>query len=407
MSSNPLKKILLCICGSIAAYKSLELIRILQEQGIEVEVAMSEAAQKFVTPLSLETISKNKVILSSFQATKTGKIDHIESAQNVDLILIAPATANILSKFVCGIGDDLISTILLAADAPIIFSPAMNDKMWEKEIVQTNRKKAEKLGAIVLETEKGVLACGSYGMGKMKEPESIARFITSHWVKNSTNNYKGFQGKKVLLTLGATREYLDPFRFITNDSSGKMGMEIAHILKNNQVEVFLICGVVKVDIPSTFGSVFVSGTKQMADEVISRAPDYDIVIMCAAISDYKVKAPKTQKIKTKEMNLSLHKTVDILYQLGKTKKEGQILVGFSAETENMESYATEKLKRKNLDIIFANKINTPTAGFGAENSTFQIISRENKGKIATRSKMEAASELITSIHQTCLAKIKT
>lgn len=391
------KKILLCICGSIAAYKTLELIRILQAKGIEVEIAMSKSAQKLVTPLSLETISKNKVILSTFQATKTGKIDHIEAAQQVDLILVAPATANILSKFVCGIGDDLISTILLAANAPIIFSPAMNNKMWEKEVVQENIKKAEKLGAIVLDPDKGLLACGSYGMGKMKDPEAIAEFVTHYWQQDSLVDYKQLQGKKVLLTLGATREYLDPFRFITNDSSGKMGLEIANILQTQSVEVFLICGIVKVDIPSIFSSVSVFTTEQMADEVMKRASDYDIIIMCAAVSDYKAVTQKN-KIKAKVVQLSLQKTTDILYELGKRKGKGQILVGFSAETEDMEFYATKKLEKKNLDIIYANKINKLESGFSSDDSIFQIISPKKKGKVAKKSKKKAAQDLVASIN---------
>ena len=401
MLKNPPKKILLCICGSIAAYKSLELIRILQDKGIEVNVAMSEAAQKLITPLSFEIISKNEVILSTFQTSKTGKIEHIEFAQEVDLILVAPATANILSKFAYGLGDDLISTILLAASVPIIFAPAMNDKMWEKEIVQNNIKKAKNTGAIVLDTTKGLLACNSYGMGKMLSPESIAEFTYSSLFQINHATSSVIRGKKVLITLGATREYLDPFRFITNASSGKMGLEIAKILKQQLAEVFLICGDLKLDIPSMFSTTFITSTEEMADQVLQKFLCYDIIIMCAAVTDYKTHQ-RAKKIKQDKLQVTFTKTIDILYELGKKKSKNQILVGFAAETDNLEHYAVEKLQKKNLDLIFANKIGDLESGFGSTNTTYQIISKQSKGKLTTATKTKGASDLVSSIKKLLL-----
>ena len=396
MQNNP-KKILLCVCGSIAAYKTPEIIRILQEQQIEVQVAMSEAAQKFITPLSLETISKRKVILSHFQANKEGKINHIEATQKIDMIVVAPATGNILSKFVCGFGDDLISTILLAANVPIVFAPAMNDKMWESKIIQKNIEKAKELGALILDTQIGLLACGSYGIGKMLTPEKIVEFIVNYGRKKIFEN--NLSNKKVLISLGATKEYLDPFRFISNDSSGKMGLAIANAFLAYTKEIFLVCANTSVSIPSNFEKVFVTTTEQMAKKVIKKAKYFDIIVMCAAVSDYKLAKDQKSKIKDQSIQLTLDKTVDILFELGKKKRKGQVLVGFAAETKKIQTYAIEKIEKKNLDFIYANKIGSKKSGFGSDNSNFQIISKETINKTKIVSKENAAKELVSCINQ--------
>ena len=387
------KRILLCVCGSIASYKSLELIRILKEQCYSVKVAVSQSALEFITLLSLETISQEKVIYSRFQNSESGKIDHIAAAQEIDMIVVAPATANILAKFVYGIGDDLISTILLATNVPIFFAPAMNVKMWENPIIQNNIEKAKKFGAVVLNTTKGLLACNSYGMGKMLEAKEIANIIFEYWEKNII--YPSLQGKKVLISLGGTREYIDPFRFISNASSGKMGLALADIFKKQGIEIFLVCAHTEMSIPAVFQQKQVITTTEMANEMLQRASDYDIIIMCAAISDYKTNI-QHRKIKEEKVNLELEKTLDILKELGKNKKEGQILVGFAAETDSLEFYATEKLKKKNLDIIFGNKIEQKR-GFGTNKITYQIITNKKISALLTEDKKRAANQLVITI----------
>ena len=391
------KRVLLCICGSIASYKSLELIRILQEKGCSVKVAVSESALEFVRPLSLEVISQQKIISSSFQNSEEGKIDHIQAAQEVDLIVVAPATANIFAKFVHGMGDDLISTILLAASVPILFAPAMNDKMWENPLVQNNIQKAKNLGAIVLETVEGLLACNNYGMGKMLEAADIADVALDELVQKQ-NLYPKLKGKKVLISLGATREYLDSFRFISNASSGKMGLILASIFKKQKAKIFLVCGHTQVSIPEFLPKICVSSTTEMANEMLKRAFDYDIVIMCAAVSDYKL-TKEENKIKKAKFSLELEKTIDILYELGKRKKS-QILVGFAAETRNLEAHARDKLKNKNLDLIFANEINE-SSGFGTDIISYQIISKKKKSKLKIETKIKAAEQLVVAINE-CL-----
>ena len=286
------KKILICVTGGIAAYKTLELIRILAEKNFTIQVAMSKAAQKFISPLSFETLSQNKVARSLFEFSNNAEIEHIHLAQSFDIVVVAPATANIIAKFACGIADDLISTILLASNLPLIFVPAMNCEMWQKKILQKNIQEIQKQGAVVLEPQEGSLACGSYGLGKMQEPKFIADFIYNYF-----SSKKNFAGKKILISLGATREYLDPFRFISNASSGKMGLELANLFLEQGAEVFLVCGDIRISIPSIFDYQKVLTTEEMKEKMLSLAPNYDCIVMCAAVSDYQSQNLGKEKIK--------------------------------------------------------------------------------------------------------------
>ena len=391
---NDKKKILLCVTGGVAIYKSLELIRLLKQNNIEVQVALSHTAQKLIAPFLFETISQQKVLTSLLDQLHPDKIQHIEIAQSVDLIVVAPATANIIGKVANGIADELISTTLLAANAPVIFAPAMNDKMWENTFLQNNIAKLKKAGAIILEPQKDFLACGSYGFGKMQNPEFIANFIQQYIEDNKSQSAKKpLKNKKALITLGATREYLDPFRFISNGSSGKMGLAVAEALAEQGATIALIYGDVKEPIPSSWQAIKASTTDSMRQKLKEQAAEYDIIVMCAAISDYKPDNYKKNKIKQREIKITMQKTTDIIAELGKQKKCNQVLVGFSAETENIEENAKKKLNQKNLDLIYTNLI-TKDSGFGSEYSTYQILSSEKVGKIKHKPKKAGAKELI-------------
>ena len=388
------KKILICVTGGIAAYKTLELIRILAEKNFTIQVAMSKAAQKFISPLSFETLSQNKVARSLFEFSNNAEIEHIHLAQSFDIVVVAPATANIIAKFACGIADDLISTILLASNLPLIFVPAMNCEMWQKKILQKNIQEIQKQGAVVLEPQEGSLACGSYGLGKMQEPKFIADFIYNYF-----SSKKNFAGKKILISLGATREYLDPFRFISNASSGKMGLELANLFLEQGAEVFLVCGDIRISIPSIFDYQKVLTTEEMKEKMLSLAPNYDCIVMCAAVSDYQSQNLGKEKIKQDNWQVTFKKTTDILAKLGENKKRGQLLVGFAAESHHLESYAKEKMKSKNLDLICANKIGTKDSGFESDNSEYQIFSRLETTELKKSSKKEASAILVQSIEK--------
>ncbi len=395
------KKILICVTGGIAAYKTLELIRILAEKNFIIQVAMSRAAQEFISPLSFETLSQNRVAVSLFEFSNNTEIEHIQLAQSFEMIVVAPATANIIAKFACGLADDLISTILLASNAPLLFVPAMNCEMWQKKVVQENIQKIRKHRAVVLEPQEGFLACGSYGLGKMQEPKFIADFIYNHFSKK-----KNFAGKNILISLGATREYLDPFRFISNASSGKMGLELANLFLQQGAKVFLVCGDMRISIPSIFEFERALTTKEMKEKMFSLAPNYDCIVMCAAVSDYQNQNLGTEKIKQNNWQFSLKKTTDILAELGKKKKKGQLLVGFAAESDGIENYAKEKLKAKNLDLIFANKIGSKDSGFESNNSEYQIFSQLENTEFKKSTKEEAALELVLWIEKLLAKKIE-
>lgn len=388
------KKILLCVTGGIALYKSLEIIRLIKEQNIEVKVALSRTAAKMISPVLFETLSQNKVVISIFENSDSQKIEHIDLAQSVDLILIAPATANIIGKFANGIADDLISTILISTNKPLVFVPAMNSCMWEQPSVKTNINKIKKNNSMVLEPQTGSLACGTYGMGKMQEPIDIVNFVIQKIYHN-----KNLNSKKALVVLGATREYIDPFRFISNGSSGKMGVEVAYSLFKKGIEVSLIFGSITIYLPPFFKATKAETSFLMRKEILKSFKDYDIIIMCAAIADYKPIEISKQKIKEKNLNLSLVKTKDILAELGQIKTKNQVLVGFSAESNNIQSNAQEKLKKKNLNLIFANQISLENSGFDSDYTYYQIINNKVINKAKKRTKREAAEELVSFIEK--------
>lgn len=375
------KKILLGITGGIACYKSAELVRLLVKNEAIVNVVMTESATKFVTPLTFQTLSMNPVLTDTFDTAHGVEIKHVSLPQECDLFVIAPATANIISKIAGGIGDDLLTSMVLASTKPILIVPSMNNFMWENKIVQENIKKLKEHGFLIMEPSEGYLACGYEGRGRMPEPLEILEEIVC------TLTPKDMLNKKILVTAGPTREAIDPVRFISNPSSGKMGYAIAREATNRGANVTLISGPVHLPAPCVNKFISVTSAEEMCDAVFREAKESDVIIMTAAVADYRPAKYSENKIKkdSGKLNLELVKTTDILKKLGESKGK-KILIGFAAETENLEENATKKLKDKNLDLIVVNKIGEEGSGFGADTNKVTLIYRD--GRIHTHDKME-------------------
>lgn len=375
------KKILLGITGGIACYKSAELVRLLVKNEAIVNVVMTESATKFVTPLTFQTLSMNPVLTDTFDTAHGVEIKHVSLPQECDLFVIAPATANIIGKIAGGIGDDLLTSMVLASTKPILIVPSMNNFMWENKIVQENIKKLKEHGFLIMEPSEGYLACGYEGRGRMPEPleilEEIVRTLTP----------KDMLNKKILVTAGPTREAIDPVRFISNPSSGKMGYAIAREATNRGASVTLISGPVHLPAPCVNKFISVTSAEEMCDAVFREAKESDVIIMTAAVADYRPAKYSENKIKkdSGKLNIELVKTTDILKKLGESKGK-KILIGFAAETENLEENATKKLKDKNLDLIVVNKIGEEGSGFGADTNKVTLIYRD--GRMHTHDKME-------------------
>ena len=371
------KNIVLGVTGGIAAYKACDIASRLIKLGADVHVIMTKAACEFVAPLTFKSLTNNKVHTSLFDPDEQG-VPHIDLARGADAILVAPATANFIAKAANGIADDMLtSTILAANDKKIIISPAMNTHMYENEIVQENIEKLRGRGFVVIKSASGRLACGSVGMGKLPEPSEIVERLVQEVAFEKT-----LSGKKVLITAGPTQEAIDPVRYITNHSTGKMGYALARIAKAKGAKVTLVTG--KTSLPKIAGvdTVEVVSARDMFREVTERYFDMDIVIKSAAVADFKPKTVNTQKTKKENSSLTieLEKTDDILKYLGE-KKAHQVLVGFCMETENLLENAKKKLEGKNLDMICANSLTTPGAGFGVDTNVLTLI--EKDGTVTT------------------------
>lgn len=388
------KNVLLGVSGGIAAYKALEIVSQLKKNNIEVNVIMTENATKFVTSLSFQSLSQNMVVVDTFSEPKSWEIAHISWAEKADVMLVAPATANIIGKVANGIADDMLSTTIMATKAKVIFAPAMNTNMYENKIVQDNIKKLKSYGYEFIEPSEGRLACGATGKGKLEDPSIIVEKVLGELQTN-----KDLIGKKVLVTAGPTIAPIDPVRFITNRSSGKMGYAIAKEARNRGAEVTLISGPTSLQNPKGVDFIRISTNEEMKNEVLKRFGESDIVIKSAAVADYKPKNYSNQKIKKKENDLELIFTRDndILMELGKIK-ENQILIGFAAESQNLKENALSKLMRKNLDYIVANDISASDTGFGVEDNKVIIISKDNKEiNLEKMSKEKVASNLFDII----------
>ena len=387
------KNVVLGVSGGVAAYKALEIVSLLVKQGINVDVIMTKSAAEFVTPLSFQSLSQNMVICDMFAEPRAWEIQHISLAQKADVILIAPATANIIGKVANGIADDMLSTTIMATKAKVIFAPAMNTNMYENPIVQDNIKKLKSFGYEFINPIEGRMACGTTGAGKFENPSVIVDRVLME-----LNEKKDLLNKNVIVTAGPTIAPIDPVRFITNRSTGKMGYAIAKEARNRGANVTLITGPTSLEVPKNINVVKVSTNEEMKSEVIKRFDNADIVIKSAAVADYKPKNYSAQKIKKGEGDLSIEfvRDNDILMELGK-RKEKQILVGFAAESQNLIENAKLKLARKNLDYIVANDITAADTGFASEDNKVIVLSKDNEIHLDKMSKEKIAGNLFDII----------
>ncbi|TCL39900.1 phosphopantothenoylcysteine decarboxylase/phosphopantothenate--cysteine ligase [Anaerospora hongkongensis] len=376
------KNIVLGVTGGIAAYKAVEVVSRLKKAGAAVHVIMTEGATKFVTPLTFRELSANPVAVHMWEEPKTWNVEHIALATLADIFLIAPATANIIGKIANGIADDMLSTTVMATKAPVVIAPAMNTNMYLNPITQQNITKLASLGYRFIEPATGMLACGVEGPGRLAEPSTIVEYVGNLFNRNCS-----LQGKKVLITAGGTREPLDPVRYIGNRSSGKMGYALAGAAAARGAEVLLVSGPANLPAPQGVTVISVESAQQMRDAVLAQYHDADIVIKAAAVADYRCVKQAEHKIKKNDENLTitLEKNPDILAELGRLKTK-QILVGFAAETEQLVAYATEKLNRKNADMIVANNVMLPDAGFNTDTNIVKLLYRD--GRIEDLPKME-------------------
>lgn len=365
------KKIVLGVTGGIAVYKAVDLVRRLRKAGCEVRVVMTEHAQQFVTPLTFKEISGNAVATSMWNANQEFNVEHIALANWADVFLVAPATANILAKMACGLADDLLSTTLLAAQAPIVVCPAMNTGMYQNPATQENIAKLQERGVTVMPPAVGHLACGTSGPGRLPEPQQIVEFMSAFFAGREGD----LRGLRVLVTAAGTREPIDPVRYVGNRSSGKMGYAVAQMAAERGADVLLISGPSALAAPPNVRVVNVETTNEMLEACLAAYGDVDIVIKAAAVADYRPRDVADQKIKKKTddaLTVVMDKNPDILKTLG-AKKEQQVLVGFAAETQNLLANAREKVVKKNLDMIVANDVTAAGAGFNSDTNIVKFL----------------------------------
>lgn len=369
------KNIVLGITGGIAVYKAVEVVSRLRKAGANVHVIMSRASTEFVTPLTFREISGNPVTVSMWDKITQWNVEHIALATLADMLLVVPATANIISKAACGMADDMLTTTLLATKAPVFFSPAMNTNMYENSIVQENLAKLKNRGYHIIDPACGHLACGTDGMGRLPEPEAIVQAVMDFFTRQDE-----LRGRKVLITAAGTIEPIDPVRYIGNRSSGKMGYAVAHEALSRGAEVVLVSGPSALSADPRIRLIKIETAAQMQDAVLKEFADSDLVIKAAAVADYRSKDVAANKIKKndEELVLVLEKNPDILLELGRRKTEHQVLVGFAAETQNLLEYAKAKLTKKNLDFIVANDVTEKGAGFNTDTNLIKLLFRDGK-----------------------------
>lgn len=397
------KNVVLGVTGGIAAYKAVEIVRGLRKKKVNVHVIMTQAATEFVSPLTFRELSENPVIVNMFAEPKIWHVQHIALATLADVFLIAPATANVIGKIAHGIADDMLTTTVMATRAPVIIAPAMNTNMYTNPIVQENLAKLRSLDYHIIEPAAGELACGTKGAGRLPEPDFIVNFVMDKLYQQ-----RDYTGKKILVTAGGTREPIDPVRFIGNRSSGKMGYALAAAAAARGAEVVLVSGPSVLSPPAHTKVIQVETTAQMLDAVLSVFDQADVIIKAAAVADFRPLQPAQQKIKKRDgtLVLALEKTPDILEELGRRKKAGQILVGFAAETQDLLANAREKLAKKNLDMIVANDITQPGAGFDTETNVVRLIYRdETVESLPLMSKRQIADIILDRIRDNLLKTV--
>ncbi len=388
------KTVLLGVTGGIAAYKSASLASMLVKAGAEVRVLMTENAKNFIHPITFESLTGHKCVSDTFDRNFEFQVEHIALAKKADIVMIAPATANVIAKLAHGIADDMLTTTVLACRCPKLIAPAMNTAMYENPVTQDNMKLLMKYGMEVIEPASGYLACGDTGAGKMPEPETLIEYIYRYLAFP-----KDMEGMKVMVTAGPTREAVDPVRYITNHSSGKMGYSIARVCMLRGADVTLVTGKTAIRPPMFVKTVPVVSAKDMCEAVISESNDMDIIIKAAAVADYRPRSVASEKVKKSgdSMSIELERTDDILKYLGEHKREGQFLCGFSMETENMIENSKKKLEKKNLDMIVANNLKVQGAGFGTDTNIVTLITKDTVAELPIMGKEELASHLLDKI----------
>lgn len=388
------KTILLGVSGGIAAYKMADVASALVKLGAKVHVLMTKNATNFINPITFETLTCNKCIVDTFDRNFDFKVEHISLAKAADIVLIAPATADVIGKIAHGIADDMLTTTIMACKCPILVSPSMNTNMYENPIVTDNITRLKSYGYEIIEPACGHLACGDSGKGKLPSPELLVEHIKLRIAMN-----KDMAGKKLLVTAGATQEAIDPVRYITNHSTGKMGYAIATMAAYRGAEVTLISGKTSINAPLGVETINIKSAEDMYNAVCSLAPSQDIIIKAAAVADYTPLETADNKIKKSDsdMTIPLKRTTDILKQLGENKKDGQFICGFSMETENMLENSRAKLERKNADMIVANNLKTSGAGFGCDTNIVTLITKDSVKALDIMSKADVANAILDAI----------
>ena len=388
------KTVLLAVTGSIAAYKIAYLASALVKQQAEVHVLMTENAQNFINPITFETLTSHKCLIDTFDRNFQYSVEHVALAKKADLLMVAPASANVIGKLAHGIADDMLTTTALACQCPILVAPAMNTRMYENPIVQDNLGILQHYGMQVIEPAVGYLACKDTGAGKMPEPEVLLEYI-----RLAISHEKDMKGKKVLVTAGPTMEAIDPVRYITNHSTGKMGYALARACAQRGAEVTLVSGKVELKAPLGVKLVPVVSAQDMYEAVISESDSQDIIIKAAAVADYRPVYVSDEKVKKTEgqMSIPLERTNDILKYLGEHKHEGQFLCGFSMETQNMLENSRAKLVKKNLDMVAANNLKVAGAGFGTDTNVMTLITEDEVIELEMMSKEEVSHKILNQI----------
>ena len=388
------KTVLLGVTGSIAAYKIANLASALKKLHADVHVLMTKNATNFINPITFESLTGNKCLVDTFDRNFQFQVEHVSIAKKADVVMIAPASANVIGKMAHGIADDMLTTTVMACKCPVYISPAMNTNMYENPIVQDNMKVLEKYGYHIITPASGYLACGDTGAGKMPEPETLLQYIVQEIAFE-----KDLAGKKILITAGPTQEKIDPVRYITNHSSGKMGYALAKRAAMRGAEVTLVSGQVSIAPPPFVNFVSITSAKDMFDAVTAVSEEQDIIIKAAAVADYRPANVSDEKMKKKDGDLSieLERTDDILKYLGEHKKEGQFLCGFSMETQNMIENSRAKLEKKNLDMICANNLKVEGAGFKTDTNILTLITKNEEVSLDMMSKEDAAGVILDKV----------
>jgi phosphopantothenoylcysteine decarboxylase / phosphopantothenate---cysteine ligase len=398
--SRPPNRVALGVCGGIAAYKAVEVLRGLQQSGCSVRVAMTKRACEFIQPLTFRAISGQHVVVDDYAPDNPDPIAHITFSQTADLLVVVPATANMIAKFAQGIADDFLSSTYLACSAPVLVAPAMNTNMWQHPATRRNLEQLRDDGVYILEPDTGEMACGTFGPGRLSQPEQIVAQALSI-LRTPAIALKDLFGERILITVGATREAIDPVRFISNRSSGRMGFALAEAARDRGADVTVVSGATSVMPPLDVKVLRVETAQEMANAVDQHIADKSVFIASAAVVDYRPTTPATQKIKKSEQSvtLSLEKTPDILSQVATQHGDGMLVIGFAAETENVLENAREKLRAKNLDMIIANDVSRPDAGFDTNNNAVTILTRDHDvpSELPLMSKHEVANRILDSV----------